>query len=101
LLPGKVDGKGSDRKAMTRAFNKPRGFRHPVIGTTTEPSAGRIIGRNRKGTKPRPRAQWRWVGQAPRPYFGSVILAEGVEPMEEAIVIAFDKATTYLNSRLR
>jgi hypothetical protein len=81
---------------MTRAFNKKRPFRHPVIGTTTEPVKGGKPGER----KPRPPGQWRWVDQAPRPYFGSVILAEGVKPMEDAIYDAWDKATAVL-SRLR
>lgn len=99
LLPGKVDGKGSDRKAMIRAFNKKKPFRHPVIGTTTEPAKGK--GAKPGDTKPRPRGQWHWAEQQPRPYFGSVILAEGVEPMEDAIRDAWDKATDFLNSRIR
>jgi len=81
------------RKAMTRALNKPK-FRHPVLGTTTEPAKG-------GGTKPRPRGQWRWVEQAGRPYFGAVIL-EDREVIERAMLAAMDKAASRLGrSRLR
>lgn len=77
------------RRPMFRALNKPK-FRHPVLGTTTEPAKG-------GGTKPRPRAQWVWAEQAGRPYFGSVIL-EDAEQIEKAIRRAMEKATDRLGS---
>jgi hypothetical protein len=96
-LPGKrEDGSGSDRKAMIRAFNKTT-FRHPVIGTTTEPVKGGAPGER----KARPRGQWHWSQQAGRPYFGSVILDERAD-IERAILRAMDQATDRIaRSRLR
>jgi len=84
------------RKAMSRALNKPK-FRHPKVGTTTEPVKGGRPGQR----KPRPRGQWQWEEQEGRPYFGAVIL-DDAELIEKAILRAMDQATDRIaRSRIR
>lgn len=67
----------ADRKPMFRALNK-KSFRHPVFGDTKH-----------------------WVGQAGRPYFGSVILGE-TDALFDAIESSLNEAARALGrSRVR